>query len=211
MRYPVQAGGIFARFCNDFSATVRRILVVVLFFVTTGLYAQAPLQDREQLYEKQIMESAREHGVDPMLIKAVIFTESSFFPDKTGKDGEIGLMQIRQAAARDWANAKGVMPPEKEAMFDPGLNIEIGTWYLARALKHWYDNPDFLRMALAEYNAGRTRLLQWMKICNQNTDLLFQSKPVGKYADKVCRKYVEYTIGNIEKIPEIKKTVAKKE
>ena len=122
---------------------------------------------------------------------------SDYMAMKLGKDGEIGLMQIRLSAAKDWAKAKGIPVPTEKEMYQPELNIEIGTWYIARALKRWYENPDFLRMALAEYNAGRTRLLQWLALYQDDTDKMFASKPVGKYADKVCRKYVEYTVGGV--------------
>lgn len=205
MRNPVLTGGFFVDFCKKFSGFVPSFLTAVLFFVSARLNAQEPLTFREMKYDKIVQAAAKRHGVDPMLVKAIIFTESTFIPGKIGKDGEIGLMQIKMVAASDWAKAKGVPLPSKAQMYNPELNIEIGTWYITRALKRWYENPDFLRMALAEYNAGRARLLEWMSDYNQNTDLVLANKPVGKYADKVCRKYVEYVILN-EK-PEAKKAV----
>lgn len=211
MKNPVTAGGIFAHFCKKLTGVVLSVSAALLLLAAFDLQAKEPLKNREKKYEKRISISAAEHGVDPMLIKAIIFTESTFRPGMVGKDGEIGLMQIRLAAAKDWAKAKGVTPPTKEDMHDPDLNIEIGTWYIARALKRWYDNPDFLRLALAEYNAGRTRLLQWMALFKDDTDKLLEAKPVGKYADKVCRKYVEYTIGNVnwELPPEVQPKIAR--
>lgn len=205
MRNPVLTGGFFVDFCKKFSGFVPSFLTAVLFFVSARLNAQEPLTFREMKYDKIVQAAAKRHGVDPMLVKAIIFTESTFIPGKIGKDGEIGLMQIKMVAASDWAKAKGVPLPSKAQMYNPELNIEIGTWYITRALKRWYENPDFLRMALAEYNAGRARLLEWMADYNHNTDLVLANKPVGKYADKVCRKYVEYVILN-EK-PEAKKAV----
>ena len=194
MGFPVHAGGSSVCVRGVVSGIMRGVLTAVLLFIAAGLRAQDALAAREKVYEKQILESARDHGVDPMLVKAIIFTESSFFPDKQGKDGEIGLMQIRPSVAEDWAKSREIPAPSAEEMYDPDLNIEIGTWCIARALKRWYSNPDFLRMALAEYNAGRKRLLQWFEMHNGDTDELLASKSVGKYADRVCRKYVEYTI-----------------
>jgi len=205
MRNPVLTGGLFVHFCKKLSGIVTSFLIAVLFFVSVRLNAQESLTLREMKYDKIVLTAAARHGVDPLLVKAIIFTESTFYPGKVGKDGEIGLMQIRTVAAIDWAKAKGIPTPSKEQMYNPELNIEIGTWYITRALRRWYKNPDFLRMALAEYNAGRARLLEWMADYNHNTDLVLANKPVGKYADKVCKKYVEYVILN-EK-PEAKKTV----
>lgn len=197
MTNPVLSGGFLMFFFRKYIGMFRRVLTAVLFIVTVESLAQESLKNRELMFEKQIRESASDHGVDPLLIKAIIFTESSFFPNKTGSAGEVGLMQIRTVAAADWAKEKAVPAPSKEDMFDPGLNIEIGTWYIARALKRWYDNPDFLRLALAEYNAGRTRLLQWMEHFQDDTDRLLAEKPVGKYTEKVCRKYIEYTMEKV--------------
>ena len=195
MRNPVLNWGAFA-FCRLLSSVLPSLFIAVLLFSSMRLVAQETLTFREMKYDKIIHAAAAKHGVDPMLVKAIIFTESTFIPSKVGKDGEIGLMQIRTAAATDWATAKGIPLPSKTEMHNPELNIEIGTWYITRALKRWYNNPDFLRMALAEYNAGRSRLLEWMAAYNHNTDLLMANKPVGKYADKVCKKYVEYVILN---------------
>lgn len=197
MSYPVSAGKISMCIHRYLSPAFKGVLAAVLLFTAAGLHAQSSLAERERSYEKQILESASDHGVDPYLIKAIIFTESTFFPNKVGNDGEIGLMQIRRAVAEDWAKFKGIPTPSREDMFDPDLNIEIGTWYISRALKRWYSNPDFLRLALAEYNAGRKRLLQWLALYDDDTDKLLSSKPIGKYADRVCRKYVEYVVGNV--------------
>ena len=198
MGYPVLTGGVFVSVCKELAGKLPSIFISVLFLVTVNVCAQEPLIIRELKYEKLILKSAAKHGVDPMLVKAIIFTESTFRPEMVGKDGEIGLMQIRRGAATDWARTMSVPVPSKAEMFRPELNIEIGTWYITRALKRWYENPDFLRMALAEYNAGRSRLLEWMATYNEDTDLIMAYEPVGKYVDKVCRKYVEYTITSNE-------------
>lgn len=213
MSYPVRTGRDSVSFFRFPAGMFLCIIAAVLLFFPANLYAQESLSNRELKYEKIIETSAAKHGVDPMLVKAIIFTESSFCPQKVGKDGEIGLMQIRHAAAADWAESKGVKQPTPEEMYQPELNIEIGTWYITRALRRWYKNPDFLRMALAEYNAGRSRLLEWMALYNDDTDMVMAHKPVGRYAEKVCRKYVEYVILNEKlKIPkEPGKKIAQKD
>lgn len=194
MRYPDVTGGGSAVVCRKLIALFPSILITVLLFIAVCSNAQESLSFREAKYETIIQNSAKKHGVDPMLVKAIIFTESTFFSEKEGKAGEIGLMQIRTAAAADWAAKNGVTPPSSKDMYQPELNIEIGTWYISRALKRWYKDPDFLRMGLAEYNAGRSRLLEWMARYNNDTDMVLEREPVGKYVSKVCRKYVEYVI-----------------
>ncbi|MBO4490013.1 MAG: lytic transglycosylase domain-containing protein [Lentisphaeria bacterium] len=118
--------------------------------------------DRYQRYDSIIEAAGRRNGVDPALLKAVIWRESRFDRDATGTKGEVGLMQIMvQFAARDWADAHKRPAPTKGALSDPELNIEIGSWYLGRALRRWAEYREGTALALCEYNAGLTRAEAW--------------------------------------------------
>jgi soluble lytic murein transglycosylase len=99
--------------------------------------------------------------VDPRLVASLIWKESRFRPGLTGKAGEIGLMQVTEAAGREWAEAHDVHDFAKHDLFQPETNVRAGTWYLARAIEHWSDRPDPLPFALAEYNAGRANATRW--------------------------------------------------
>lgn len=112
-------------------------------------------------YDELIGEAARRHGVDARLVSCLIWRESRFDPSCVGSHGEIGLMQITSEAVRDWAKANGRPAPTRDRLFDPKVNIEAGTWYLARALKFWQGRDDPVPFALAEYNAGRTNAQRW--------------------------------------------------
>jgi soluble lytic murein transglycosylase len=105
--------------------------------------------------------AAARHGVDPLLVKAVIWQESRFHGDKLGGHGERGLMQVTEPAAQDWVQAEGIETFVPQDLLDPKTNIEVGTWYLGRALRHWSGQEDPLPFALGEYNAGRSRVKRW--------------------------------------------------
>ena len=113
--------------------------------------------------DELILASGKRYGVPPELIKAVIWRESRFHPEKTGNHGERGLMQITEAAAQDWAKAEKIETFAPTDLYDPKVNIEAGSWYLGRALQHWKAKEDAVPFALAEYNAGRTRVHRWVK------------------------------------------------
>ena len=117
--------------------------------------------ERFHRYDSIIEETARRHSVDPMIIKAVVWRESQFQPDKRGSEGERGLMQITEGAARDWTKAEKIADFAPTDLFDPKVNIEAGTWLLARALRRYEGKDDPLPFALAEYNAGRSRVVRW--------------------------------------------------
>lgn len=116
---------------------------------------------RFQQHDALIREVAQRNGVDPMLVKAVIWRESRFDSHKFGSAGERGLMQVTEPAAREWAEQKKVENFRAEDLFDPRVNVEAGTWYLARALERWRAQPNPIPFALAEYNAGASRAQRW--------------------------------------------------
>jgi soluble lytic murein transglycosylase len=118
-------------------------------------------------YDALIADASRRHGVDPLLVKAVVWRESAFDPTKVGTSGERGLMQVGEAAAQDWARVEKIETFVPTDLFDPKTNIEVGTWYLGRALEWWKARANPVPFGLAEYNAGRTRVDRWIGITGQ--------------------------------------------
>ena len=116
---------------------------------------------RFQQHDALIRSVAAQHGVDPMLVKAIVWRESRFDPMKFGAAGERGLMQITEGAAKEWAKENRVDDFRVEELFDPKVNVQAGTWYLARAIQHWRNQSDPIPFALAEYNAGASRAQRW--------------------------------------------------
>ncbi len=116
---------------------------------------------RFQQHDEMIRTVAAQYGVEPMLVKAVVWRESRFDPQKYGSAGERGLMQVTERAAGEWAQETRVENFRVEELFDPRVNLQAGTWYLARALGHWKNQTDPIPFALAEYNAGATRARRW--------------------------------------------------
>ena len=116
---------------------------------------------RFQQYDRLITMIANEHHLDPMLVKAVVWRESRFDPQKYGSAGERGLMQVTENAANEWARETKAENFRVEELFDPKKNLEAGSWYLHRALQHWEQQPDPVPFALAEYNAGASRVQRW--------------------------------------------------
>ena len=152
----------------------RRIVIGVLaagalYLLLDVLHSGDPIYRLRELaslgryhrYDELIEETARRHGVDPNLIKAVVWRESTFRPDQTGTSGERGLMQVMEGAATDWVRANKIETFQPTDLFSPETNVEVGTWYLARALHNWVVADDPEPYALAEYNAGRSRALRW--------------------------------------------------
>jgi soluble lytic murein transglycosylase len=137
----------------------------VLLLSDDPLYTAAEWMSlgRFKRYDTMIADVAHKHGVDPLLIKAIVWRESEFHPDKKGTSGERGLMQVSEGAAADWARANKVETFTPNALFAPRMNLEIGTWYFKKALQRWASKDDPVPFALAEYNAGKTRVDRWIE------------------------------------------------
>jgi hypothetical protein len=93
-------------------------------------------------FDDIIVREARAQGLDPLLVKSVIWVESCFDPQAVSRVGAHGLMQLMPATAAEL----GVTD-----RFDPDQNIRGGVTYLARMLERFERRLD---LALAAYNAG---------------------------------------------------------
>lgn len=150
---------------------------------------------RYNAYDTEIAQAAARQGVDPLLVKAIIWRESRFQPEKSGAAGERGLMQVTEPAAQDWAKASGVTTFSPSDLFDPKTNIEVGTWYLANALRHWSSQEDPLPFALGEYNAGRSRVKRWSGGAQISADELSKAMDIAStrsYITAVRKRYDYY-------------------
>jgi len=105
--------------------------------------------DAANKYKSLIRKMARKHNLDPTLITAVIAAESNFDSLAVSKKGAMGLMQIMPETALHL----GLYEP-----FNAEKNIEAGTKYLKYLLKKFGGD---LRLALAAYNAGPTRVSEY--------------------------------------------------
>jgi soluble lytic murein transglycosylase len=101
-------------------------------------------------------------------------------------------MQVGEAAAKEWAEAHKIEVFVYADLFDAKTNLEAGTWYLARALDHWKNRDDPIPFALAEYNAGRSRVEKWAANSVSAGDLMANAIAVRYYVDDVIRRYRRY-------------------
>jgi soluble lytic murein transglycosylase-like protein len=124
-------------------------------------------------FDHHIRRAARAHRVDPLLIKAIIKTESNFDPYAVSSQGAKGLMQLMPGTARDLH----VTDP-----FDAGQNIYGGTEYIRRLLDSYQGN---LRLSLAAYNAGPGRVKRTVPRIPETV----------AYVSKVMRLYRQYRGG----------------
>ena len=119
-------------------------------------------------YRSLIHHYARQNGLQPKLVAAVIQAESAFRSDALSHKGAQGLMQLMPATARELGVRNA---------WDPAENIRGGTLYLKKML----DRFGSLELALAGYNAGPSAVEKYGRVPPY--------EETSHYVDKVLRLY----------------------
>lgn len=107
-------------------------------------------QSRRAAFGPLVRSAACRHGVDPLLLDALVVQESRYNPAARSHAGAIGLGQLMPGTAR----MLGVNP------YDPAQNLDGAARYLKRQL----DEFGSVRLALAAYNAGPGRVRKRMAV-----------------------------------------------
>lgn len=108
-------------------------------------------------YSEYVRVHARENGLDPALLAAVIYQESKFDAGAESNSGAIGLMQLTPSTAHGIAVRTGGSRFQTADLLDPEINIRYGSWYLANLFRKYRDE----RLVLAAYNAGQGNVDRW--------------------------------------------------
>jgi len=123
-------------------------------------YSEVPPQIWKVLfplpYELALRREAQHNNFDPMFAAGLIRQESTFQADIVSHANAIGLMQILPKTGRLLAKQKKLRYT-KATLFDPDLNIELGTLYIANLI-NLTGAPEY---AAAAYNAGEDRIALW--------------------------------------------------
>jgi membrane-bound lytic murein transglycosylase B len=106
-------------------------------------------QLRETAYAGLITAAAEAHGVDPILVQALIQVESNYKPRARSSKGAMGLMQLMPSTAREY---------KVRNAYDPKANINAGVQKLKALLEMWEGN---IGLALASYNAGAGAVMKF--------------------------------------------------
>jgi len=110
-------------------------------------------QEKQQL-AGVIFEESNKYNYDPLLIMAVILTESTFKKGQTSNVGARGIMQLMPTTGEDIAVRYGLGWEGSQELFDPVINVRLGTLHLFEQILKFKD----VRKGIIAYNLGETRL-----------------------------------------------------
>jgi len=137
--------------------------------------------DSKSIYEisKTIYEEAVKYNFNPLLITAIIKTESNFDPKAVSDSYAYGLCQVRRFIAPELAENIGIeWDGAEKTLFDPIKNIQIGVYYLSMLNRDFND----LKTAVIAYNQG-PYAVQERLTNNQELPDNYVNKILDYYAD----------------------------
>ena len=106
-----------------------------------------------------VVAQAEQAGIDPAWAYGILRSESAWVTDaRSGADAR-GLMQLVPATAARVARRSGLSWGGGDTLYDPSVNIELGTRYLAELAARYNGAPW---LTSAAYNAGPNRVDQWL-------------------------------------------------
>jgi soluble lytic murein transglycosylase len=109
-------------------------------------------------YWPLIEKYSKANDLDPYLMAALIAQESTFTADVRSSANAYGLMQLLPATGRRYAQRLSIRPFSSNALVTPETNIRLGMAYF----KELVDRFGGAHYALASYNAGDSRVSQWL-------------------------------------------------
>jgi soluble lytic murein transglycosylase len=110
-------------------------------------------------FRAEVENLSKQNGLDPFLMAALIRQESEFNPKAVSKTGARGLAQIQPATGRELSRRLKLTSYTSAALFQPHVNLEMGTYYLKSLLTQVGGRED---AALAAYDAGMTHARAWL-------------------------------------------------
>ena len=139
-------------------------------------------------YAADIAQAAHAHRLDPAFVFGLIRQETRFMAQLRSSAGATGLMQLMPATARWVAKRQAIELPRADQVYDPQINLRLGTAYLRLVLD---DLGGSAAMAAAAYNAGPGRPRRWREGLTVDAAAWAENVPFNE-----TRDYVKKVLSN---------------
>ena len=141
-------------------------------------------------YWDLIEKYSKANGLDPYLVSALMAQESTFTAEIRSAANARGLMQVMPGTGRLYARKMGIRPFTTASLSQPDTNVRIGMQYF----KDLVDRFGGVHYALASYNAGESRVAEWIK----DTPDLPQDEFIDNIPFPETQNYVKRILGTAE-------------
>jgi soluble lytic murein transglycosylase len=109
-------------------------------------------------YRAPLESYSRSNSLDPFVVAALIRQESEFNPRAISSARAYGLTQVLPSTGRELSRRVGLRGFAPSMLFEPDVNLKLGTMYLKSQLDQ---HGGSWENTLAAYNAGKSRVAQW--------------------------------------------------
>ncbi|WP_350432988.1 transglycosylase SLT domain-containing protein [Shewanella sp. H8] len=117
----------------------------------------------------EFVKASKKYAVNIDEIRAISRRESAFYPYATSGVGARGLMQLMPATAKQTAKKNKIRFNNVKDLYDPKVNIMLGSAYYSELLKQFNQNRV---LATAAYNAGPGSVRRWLRQSNGSLDVM---------------------------------------
>jgi soluble lytic murein transglycosylase len=123
-----------------------------------------------------IYQESQKYVFDPLLIMALIITESSFRKDRVSDYGAQGLMQLLPSTAEAVARRQGISWLNDFDLYNPALNVKLGVAYLFELIFKFKS----LKQGVMAYNMGESTIEEYNR---------YNAEPPAGFYNKVVSNY----------------------
>ena len=142
--------------------TALLLVFVIILYNCITLTAQTLYPKK---YSALIEKVSTEFEIEPVLLYAMIKTESGFDKNAVSDAGAMGLTQITPETFQ-WLQTKTKTSYEDEALFEPEISIYFGAFFIKLLL----DEFEYVDVAFAAYHAGRGQVNEWLSDPRYSSD-----------------------------------------
>lgn len=142
-------------------------------------------------YLDVVQDAAQKQEIDPLLLFSLIRHESLFDANATAAAGEKGLTQVIPSTGEYIAQQLNWPNYQHSDLFRPYAAAAFGAYYLAEQLRLFDGN---VQAALAAYNAGPGRALDWEALSGGDPDRFMTAITIDSTRGYVQRIYGFYSI-----------------
>jgi len=161
-------------------------------------YPSPGKQDRWEIgfpapFSEQVLRWSESRKIEPHLVWAIMREESGFSPTIESWANARGLLQLMETTAARMAQLDKLNDFEGKQLFDPEINIRLGTRYLQELSENVEGHPVLM---IAGYNGGMGNVGRWQKeLPSGDLDLWVEDIPFGQtrnYTKRVLQSYWIY-------------------
>ncbi len=135
-------------------------------------------------------------AVEPQVAYSIARQESGFNPRAVSSANALGLMQVTPAAGKHVAKKNGWPFDAKRLLNDPAYNVRIGAAELGDLIESYRGSYV---LAFAAYNAGRTRVREWIERYGDPRDPKVDAVDwVERIPFSETRNYVQRVMENLQ-------------